>query len=161
MPVEFVDSARFSFRVRPVPVPGDMRIGWRLALIVLMLDGCRGQRASLVRLHILNDGVRSARSANVLRRVAKGEIGPLFFRPSVEPAFGRAIDLAVGSRLANWVGTTLGPGLALTDSGKKAVAEIESLSQVLREEAALIRELAPLVTEQWARALTSAAVARA
>jgi hypothetical protein len=64
---ELPEADRFSFRVRPVAVPGELRISWRLAVITLMLHHCRQQRASLIKLHILNDVIRSPSSASLLQ----------------------------------------------------------------------------------------------
>ena len=77
MPDELGNSESVSFRVRPVSVPGELRITWRLAVVVLMLAGCRKQRASLVKLHVLNDALRSEDSAQQLRRVLRGRTGAL------------------------------------------------------------------------------------
>ena len=54
-----ITSRRFSFRRRPTPVPADLRIAWRVSLILLMLLASRSNRASLAKLHILNDAIRS------------------------------------------------------------------------------------------------------
>jgi len=39
-------AERFSFVRRPVPVPGDLRIVWRLSLLLMMLEhrGARRRR---------------------------------------------------------------------------------------------------------------------
>lgn len=155
MPDELGDAQTVSFRVRPVSVPGELRISWRLAVVVLMLEGCRKQRASLVKLHVLNDAVRSADSAQQLRRVLRDELPSSFWRTRVEPAFGRALDLAVGSGLVSWIQTTHGAGLKLTDRGKEAVAAVRKLDGVLEHEKTVLAELSPKLTEQRAGALTS------
>jgi hypothetical protein len=162
VPDELGDAETVSFRVRPVSVPGELRISWRLAVVVLMLEGCRKQRASLVKLHVLNDAVRSDDNAQLLRRVLRDELPPSFWRTRVEPAFGRALDLAVGSGLVNWIHTTLGAGLELTTKGKEAVAAIHKLKGVLEHEKTALAALAPQLSEQRAASLTSPkAVARA
>lgn len=162
MPDELGNSESVSFRVRPVSVPGELRITWRLAVVVLMLAGCRKQRASLVKLHVLNDALRSEDSAQQLRRVLREELAPSFWRTRVEPAFGRALDLAVGSDLVNWIHMTLGAGLELTPKGKEAVAAIQKLAGVLEHEKKILDELSSKLSEQRAASLTSPkAVARA
>lgn len=162
MPDELGDTASVSFRVRPVSVPGELRITWRLAVVVLMLEDCRKQRASLVKLHVLNDAVRSPDSAHQLRRVLRGELAPSFWRTRVEPAFSRALDLAVGSGLVSWIHMTMGAGLELTPKGKEAVAAIHKLDGVLEHEKSVLAELSPKLSEQQAGSLTSPkAVARA
>jgi len=151
---ELPEADRFSFRVRPVAVPGELRISWRLAVIVLMLHHCRQQRASLIKLYILNDVVRSQSSASLLRRVVAGELGPMWWQTRIEPAFGRALDLAVGDGLVEWVSTSQGRGLMLTQAGKSAVAQVNALD-VLTKEKELLKEFGPAVKEQFAKTLTS------
>jgi len=151
---ELPEADRFSFRVRPVAVPGELRISWRLAVITLMLHHCRQQRASLIKLHILNDVIRSPSSASLLRRIMAGELGSIWWQTRIEPAFGRALDLAVGNGLVEWVGTSQGRGLALTQMGKTAAAEVNALD-VLPTEKEILKEFGPAVTEQFAKTLTS------
>ena len=89
-------STRFSFKRRPTPVPGDMRIAWRVSLILLMLSASRSSKASLAKLHILNDAIRSNQVARLKDATAAGaKILPWNLR--VEPAFARAIDLTSGN----------------------------------------------------------------
>jgi hypothetical protein len=82
---------RFSFQRRPTPVPGDLRIAWRVALILTMLSGSRSHRASLAKLHILNDAVRSDQHDR-LKAVLDGTHTSLPWNFRVEPAFARAIE---------------------------------------------------------------------
>ena len=77
---EISGARRFSFTSRPVPVPGDLRINWRLAVILLMLDSSRAKRASLAKLHLLNDAVRSPQSLAKLNDILIGAGDPLSWR---------------------------------------------------------------------------------
>ncbi|MEP6534296.1 MAG: hypothetical protein ABJF23_03190 [Bryobacteraceae bacterium] len=60
-------KAEFVFRQRPVAIPGDLRIGWRIGLLVLLMNGCcKSGRTSLTRLHVLSWGIRTLESRNAL-----------------------------------------------------------------------------------------------
>ena len=69
MSLDFQGVGRFSFRARPLPVPGDLRINWRLAVILLMLENSRAKRASLAKLHVLNEAVRSRTARATLESI--------------------------------------------------------------------------------------------
>ena len=147
-----ITDGRFSFQRRPTPVPGDLRIAWRVSLILLMLASSRASRASLAKLHILNDAIRS----NQVRRLkaatdAGGQTLPWNLR--VEPAFARAIDFVVGDRLAAWTKTGGRASLQLTASGTAAAAALEQFKDVLEEERAIIAEHAAKLTEMRVTAL--------
>ncbi|WP_040597827.1 hypothetical protein [Sphingomonas elodea] len=137
---------RFSFKRRPTPVPGDMRITWRVSLILLMLAGSRSARASLAKLHILNDAIRS-NQISTLRDAIDADTKILPWNLRVEPAFARAIDFVVGERLAEWTKAGGRASLQLTQAGLTAVGEIEKIEDALEQERAIISEHAKKLTE--------------
>ena len=139
-------NRRFSFQRRPTPVPGDLRIAWRVALILVMLCSSRSNRASLAKLHILNDAVRSNQHHHLKDALASGHPDmPWGFR--VEPAFARAIDFVVGEKLAAWTKVTGRAALQLTKGGVEAAAAVVGLEDALVTERAIVSELAKSITE--------------
>lgn len=139
-------STRFSFKRRPTPVPGDMRIAWRVSLIVLMLAASRSSKASLAKLHILNDAIRSNQVARLTEATAAGsKILPWSLR--VEPAFARAIDFVVGERLATWTKAGGRASLQLTATGTAAATELERVEDAFEIERKIINEHARILTE--------------
>jgi hypothetical protein len=137
---------RFSFSRRPVPVPGDLRIAWRVALILLMLGHSRSNRASLAKLHIMNDAIRSDRHSRLIP-VASGHHTVPAWNFRVEPAFARAIDFVIGENLATWTKATGRAALQLTKSGTAAAKSVMGLEDALSEERAIVSELAKTITE--------------
>lgn len=137
---------RFSFQRRPTPVPGDLRIVWRVSLILLMLVASRSNRASLAKLHILNDAIRSNQVAR-LRVATEDDTKILPWNLRVEPAFARAIDFVVGERLAEWTKTGGRASLQLTATGLVAAAAIDKVEDSLEQERAIINEHAKKLTE--------------
>ena len=136
----------FSFRLRPSPVPGDLRIAWRVALVLIMLGRSRSNRASLAKLHILNDAVRSNQQDYLITRLTSARFDlPWDFR--VEPAFGRAIDFVVGEKLATWTKATGRAALQLTKAGLHAMEAVMGLDDALVAERAIILELSKMITE--------------
>ena len=138
---------RFSFRPRPIPVPGDLRIEWRISLIVLMLGYSRAKQASLPKLHILNDAIRSGRSERQLDLVVNTRAGMLPWTFRVEPAFARAIDFVVGDRLASWTSTGGRSGLKLTNAGISLFDRLRSESDLLVGEQQVLIKYAKAITE--------------
>jgi hypothetical protein len=145
-------NLRFSFQRRPTPVPGDLRIAWRVALILIMLGSSRSNRASLVKLHILNDAVRSNQHGH-LKAALAGDRRDLPWNFRVEPAFARAIDYVVGEKLAAWTKTTGRTALQLTKGGVEAVAAVMGLEDALVTERAIIADLAKAISETTVAAL--------
>jgi hypothetical protein len=138
---------RFSFQRRPIPVPGDLRIEWRVALITLMLGYSRAGQASLAKLHLLNDAIRSGRSETQLDLLvgARSAMLPWGFR--VEPAFARATDFVVGDRLAEWTQTAGRSALKLTSSGKSAFEKLSGEDDVLLSEKQVLSRYAKAISE--------------
>jgi hypothetical protein len=149
MNTDLSHAQRFSFVKRPLPVPGDLRITWRTSLILLMLHNSRAKRASLAKLHVVNCAVRSSRALNELKQMLAG--GPIIsnWQLRVEPAFGRAIDFAVGHKLVAWVFAAQRASLQLTAAGVSAADDLSKHDDVLREEKAVLSEIARSTTEKF------------
>jgi hypothetical protein len=147
-----ITDGRFSFQRRPIPVPGDLRIAWRVSLILLMLVASRSSRASLAKLHILNDAIRS-NQVRRLKAATDAGVRTLPWNLRVEPAFARAIDFVVGERLAAWTKAGGRASLQLTASGTAAAAALEQFQDVLHDERAMIAEHAKKLTEFRVNAL--------
>jgi hypothetical protein len=148
---EFADT-RFSFQRRPTPVPGDLRIAWRVSLILLMLVASRSSRASLAKLHILNDAIRSNQVPR-LQKAIDTDTKILPWNLRVEPAFARAIDFVVGERLAEWTKAGGRASLQLTQKGLTAASEIEKVEDALEQERMIISDHAKKLTETRVSAL--------
>jgi hypothetical protein len=43
----------FELSARPEPIPGDLRLAWGIALVILILGRSRAKRASLQKLHFM------------------------------------------------------------------------------------------------------------
>ena len=138
----------FRFQRRPISVPAESRPPWKLAELLLMLQvSSRGGKSSLKRLHLLNWAVRSPVNRRRFKESRKADL-PLFrFAVRFEPAFSRAIDLATGEQLVQWVG---GDRIQLSASGTKAAQKILSESGLLQEEREFFVELGKSVTEKEA-----------
>jgi len=121
-------DATFTFRRRPVALPGDLRPTWRIGLLTLLLSHCcRQQRSSLTRLHVLNWAVRSEANLQDLTALIEGRLSPDQLIVRFDPAFNRAIDFAIGERLVQRVD---GSRIELAEPGK-AFAEVISADPVV------------------------------
>lgn len=145
-------NRRFSFQRRPVPVPGDLRIAWRVALIIVMLGSSRANRASLAKLHIINHAIRSGQQDR-LKKMLSSSHTAVPWNLRVEPAFARAVDFVVGEKLAIWTKATGRAALQLTKNGVDAAAAVMGIEDALIEERAIVADLAKLITETGVGAL--------
>jgi hypothetical protein len=115
------NAKTFTFTERPISVPGDLRIAWRLGLVILILNGCRGKKASLPKLHLLVDALKSPAMTMRLRSTLEGSSPLSQTRLRIEPALGRALDLAVGEGLLT---VESGPAYRLTPKGRDAASHL-------------------------------------
>lgn len=143
------------FKKRPNAVAPDFRPGWKVSLLLLILQlGSRGGKSSLTRLHVLNWAVRSARHQEELLATLKSE-APLFsFSVRFEPAFSRAIDLAAAARLVSWVG---GNRIVLTAKGSEIARMLKKNSDVFLPESSFLESVGKGVTEPQALRLAKGA----
>lgn len=157
MPREPVPPAeRFSFVERPSPLPADLRISWRLSLLLLMLRTSRAKKASLAKLHVINDAIRSASARERFQKILGGDASLVDWRVRVEPAFGRAINFLVGEKFAAWTKTSQRAALQLTKQGIEAAEKIASSEGILEEEKFFLSSVSASLTEQFVTDLLKA-----
>ena len=113
---------------------------------MVMLGCSRSKRASLAKLHILNDVVRSD-SHDRLKLALAGDQNQLPWSFRVEPAFARAIDFIVGERLATWTKATGRAALQLTKTGIESADAVLNLDEALVLERSVVSDLATTITE--------------
>ncbi|MFG1201766.1 hypothetical protein V5F29_05180 [Xanthobacter aminoxidans] len=69
----------FSVTQRPEPIPGNLRLGWGISLLLLVLASSRGQRCSLQKIRkrrpggfeVINGASECRRSAPAARRASQ------------------------------------------------------------------------------------------
>ena len=104
------------------PIPGDLRVAWRLALVTLVVNKCRGARASWNQVHVLSWALLTRMETPELTRRLSGHRA-FSDRPiGVDPGVNAAIDLAFGYGLLTRVGATL----SLTDAGRRLLNAIQA-----------------------------------
>jgi len=156
MNFEIHADRNFSFQRKPSPVPGDLRIGWRLPLTLLMLNNSRGKKASLAKLNLLNDALRSEKSRDKLGKILRGDTALIEWRMRVEPAFGRNIDLMTGGQLAEWQVANGKATICLTETGKKVVKLLEDDNESFVDEKAFLTEFSSKITEGFVTQILAA-----
>ncbi|MCK7612252.1 hypothetical protein [Roseibium sediminicola] len=156
MNFDFPAERRISFKRKPSPVPGDLRIGWRLSLTLLMLFTSRGKKASLAKLNLLNDALRSEASRDKLAKILRGEVSSIEWRLRVEPAFGRNIDLLIGAGLANWVIADGKAALRLTEQGTQVAKLLSTNKEIFVEELSFLNKFSSHMTEAFVKQVLSA-----
>lgn len=129
----------FKFQTRPTSLPADLRPTWRLAVLALILEKCcKGGRASLRKLHVLNWAIRIKESRDAFLKLLGGAGDPDTAIVRFEPALNRAIDLARGERL---VLRESGDRVQLTPLGVLFINEIEKSDDCLVEERNFLRRV--------------------
>lgn len=138
----------FRFTRRPMPIAAELRPDWKIATLLLILQlSSHAGKSSLKRLHVLNWSIRSPRFRREFEGYLKNPL-PLFgLSVRFEPAFSRAIDLAVGEGLVAWVG---GNRLQITGKGKAWATDILNDESVMRDERDFLLRIGKSVTEEVA-----------
>ena len=138
----------FRFRRRPMAIAAELRPDWKIGALLLILHlSSRGGKSSLRRLHILNWALRSPKHRADFEQVRERR-QPLFsFQFRFEPALGRAINLAVGEKLVEWVG---GNRLRITVQGKRWVTAIMQDESVMLQERNFLDRIGKSITEPLA-----------
>jgi hypothetical protein len=138
----------FRFKRRPMAIAADFRPDWKIGTLLLILHlSSYGGKSSLKRLHILNWALRSAKNRMEFEQVKEHQ-QPLFsFQFRFEPALGRAIHLAVGEKLVEWVG---GDRLKITAKGKGWITDILKDDSVMRDEREFLERIGKTITEPLA-----------
>ena len=139
------ESQSFRFTRRPMAIAAELRPDWKIGAVLLILHlSSHGGKSSLRRLHILNWALRSSKNRAEFEQVREHQ-QPLFsFQFRFEPALGRAINLAVGEKLIEWVG---GDRLQITAKGKRWVTEILKDEAVMQEERDFLQRIGKSITE--------------
>ena len=141
---------RVRFLRRPKPVPGDLRVSWRLSVTLLALLNSRGNKASFAKLHMLNDALRSKESREKLAQMVDGALPYMAWRIRVEPAFSRSLDLMVGEGFVRRTLQKSGQSnFELTIKGECAAKAVSSLEGVLEDEREFLSEVGRSLTEKF------------
>ncbi|MEU6023089.1 hypothetical protein [Micromonospora sp. NPDC047134] len=135
------------FTPRPDPIPGDLRLSWRLSALVLVLDRSRGKTANLEQIHFLTSAIRSEELARMAIRWFNGSKAPDDPVIRYDPAMSRTIGLAVACGLAAWKG----PSVSLTGDGLELAAKIKSNQMVMQREKAFLSGLPRAISQKSVR----------
>jgi len=145
----------FLFRRQPIAIPADMRPGWRIGVLLLLLRiCCRQNRSSFGRVHVLSWAVRTKRNQVDLLRVVEGSDAYDSLLVRIEPSVNRAVDLAFGDGLIRRIG---GERIELTGKGTEAADWLRDIESVFSEEISFFTVVGGRVTEDFVKRLFSTA----
>jgi hypothetical protein len=128
----------FKFQRRPTAVPGDLRIEWRVATLLLILSTCHGKKANLKQLHVLNWSIRSTKTRAAFIGILNGTQDPNTALVRFEPALNRAIDFSVGEGLTERID---GTSISLTNKGLSFISELTKQNDCLLDERTFLQQI--------------------
>jgi hypothetical protein len=134
----------FELSARPEPLPGDLRLAWGMALVVLILGRSRGKRASLQKLHFMAHSARTRASREQTQRLFAGRLSTAEMVVRVEPWLNRAISFATAAHL---VSLERGAHARLTDAGVQVFDKISEADSIMVEEKDFLDVIARQATE--------------
>ena len=148
-------SPVLAFHARPKSVPGDLRISWRLSMTLLALHYCRRQRASFIKLHILNGALRSRVARERLIEFLNDTFDYEACTIRVEPAFSRNLDILIGTGLAEWLVASERLSVQMTSRGVEVAKVIDAKDDLFTDEKEFLTTIGRRVTEQIVQRLVS------
>lgn len=134
----------FTYTARPDPMPGDLRMSWGIAVLVLTLFYSRAKKSNFQKLQFMAHAVRLPEGREEVRGLLSGEYRPTDVSVRVEPSLNRAVALAHALKL---VKIERGTSVSLTDTGEKMASAIMKGDDTLKEEVSFLREVAPKMTD--------------
>jgi hypothetical protein len=135
----------FTFTNRPDPVPGDLRMTWGIAVLILMLFYSRGKKSNFQKLQFLAHSVRLPEGREEVLGLLSGKYRPNEVSVRVEPSLNRAVAFAHALGL---VSINRGVSVSLSEKGKKIAKAIIKDRDILAEETKFLSEVAPRITDE-------------
>lgn len=149
-------SPALVFNPRPKSVPGDLRISWRLSMTLLVLRYCRANRASFVKLHVLNGALRSVSARRRLVEYLNGQVTVDSCTIRVEPAFSRNLDLLIGKGLGEWFVASGRLSVQLAPKALAMANAINAQEDMFTDEREFLRTFGRRVTEEIVQSIVTA-----
>jgi hypothetical protein len=137
-------NGAFTYTARPDPIPGDLRMSWGMAILILALFYSRAKKSNFQKLQFLAHSVRIPEGREEVRGLLSGEYKPADVSVRVEPSLNRAVALAHALR---FVKIEKGTSISLTDQGVKMAEAILNRGDILSEERRFLSEVAPRMTD--------------
>lgn len=164
--LEIALNVPFTFKRRPVPLPGDMRPVWRLHVLVLLLDQCWAGKATHQQLHVLNWAIRTEESRAAFLQFVHGHRSPNQVIVRYDPSLNRAVDFACAEGISSHhdenadlidAETSRGGGyrVMLTQKGRELLREIRDMDDCLVEEKEFLEAIGRKVNQQLVASLFS------
>jgi hypothetical protein len=141
----------FEFVERPAPLGADMRPAWRIAVLVLVLRKCWGNRATIRQLHVLNWAIRTPEAREAFLQIINGELPPDKATVRFEPSLQRALALAAAEKLC----VRVGDKIQLATKGEVLAQSLLAESNVLTDEKEFLDKIRGKITQQRVDALLS------
>lgn len=149
---ELFDSgnARVAFADRAEPVPGDLRLSWRLVVLCLILDRSRAGKSSMQAAHVLWWAIRSSRTRDLFMKWRQGEGNPDELLVRFDPSLTATMDLAIGAGL---ISVDQNANLILESRGREVATDAWASAGVLEAEKEFLAALPKGITAKSIREL--------
>lgn len=130
---------------RPIPVPYNYRIMYKIAQLVLIMGLCCGSKGcSLEKLHMISMGLNSKKEMDRLILFVKG-VSTDYTLIRFDPSINRAVSFAIPEKIIFRQGNGL---LRLTPEGKRFFNEIKNDTQLLTLEKEYLNSIKDYLTEE-------------
>jgi hypothetical protein len=145
---------RFTFRLRPESVLGDLRPQWRISVILLMLLRCgRNESMSLKKALVINWAVLTKEARTTLLRMLTGSRQLSDIPVRFDPALNRALDFARAEGVLYVEKKTTGSIIKLLPKGSAIAQRLYQAQDCLEVEKTFFNSLRGKLPEEKVREL--------
>jgi hypothetical protein len=156
----------FTLKARTISIAADLRPTRRIAVLVLVLNQCRGRRANIEQLHVMNWAIRTSDSRRSFLELLQGHRTPDEAVVRYDPSLSRLIAFALAEGLVDRVEpTNKGQELlsmrgrppeehkpnpyriTLSERGAILAEELQDLEDCLVEERQFLKEIGVKITQ--------------
>lgn len=145
-PIEILlsNAEGFTFSQRSDPLAPDLRLHWKVPMLLFILSFCRGKKSSFKMLHVLNWVIKTPENQNRFFSYVTGEESNNIIVARFEPSMNLALDFAKGEGLVEFIG---GKSVKLTGKGLAVAKSIYSDKECFIEERNFLTKIKPFMKE--------------
>ena len=93
---------KFSFSKKPIPIPAEYRPVYKMAQLIFILKiSCSGNKASLLKLHLLSWSIKNEKNREELTSLIHNNYNGNLKTWGVDPAVNRALIFCVAEKLCS------------------------------------------------------------
>ena len=139
------NAGKITFINRPIPVPYNYRIVYKISKIILIIgETCKRGGCSTIKLHIVSNAISSNKALKELEKFLEDNTNIVSI-VRFDPALTRAVNYALGEQI---IDIQANGKLKLNEKGKKLYEEIMNDNSIMIMEKDSLKNISNKLTEE-------------